>query len=244
MKLTKLATKFTSKARERYNKTFDQSQSSSSGKFSTLSNDDFDIEDRSSTGCSSILSQQGSNHILRRDSVSSTSADLDSETYSIERIREEELNSVNSGTNASSDTSRYRKAYRSFKTAMKRGTPQHSSGATLNGGMFASLNTRLGKSQQPVLLEDQSKYYEEDSFDFNNNLDILAAAGPTNGRSGSGVDGASGTPGGRKASIKNDLLLVNSSSLTGRPSALIPDLITFQSDYSYDDKKEHPFSFK
>jgi hypothetical protein len=210
MKLTKLATKFTSKARERYNKTFDQS--GSSGKFSTLSNADFDIDERMATGSSltSTLTYPNSNNILRRDS------NLEGETYSLERIRDEELNSVNSGNN-DTPTSRYKKAYRSFKTAMKRNQSQQSS--TLNASMFSSMNNRLSKNNQPLLFEDHSKYYDDAvSFDFNNNsLDTL------NGKSSNS-----------NKSAKNDLLLTNPGRST---LETIPDLIIFQNDYSYDDKK-------
>lgn len=116
------------------------------------------------------------------------------ETYSVERIKEGELTFINNSGGACASKSRYKKAYNSFKTALRR-----------NSGSSGHLNTNpfAFSRNEPLLFNDDFKYDQLKHYDSNNN----------------------------SKNNNNDLFLGKSTRQTP------PDLITFNNDYSYDDKK-------
>ena len=178
-KLTRLATKYTSKVR----------QKRCSGRGERFG--DVYLEDEL---------RGGSNHILRRENElpANDSAERKiSSTYSLERIRDEELNSVNSGgSNEMTSGNRAKKVYKSFKTAIKR-----------------NAMAKPTQQQQSLLDEDEDQF-NGFCYDQNGKFDLARNRfSKTN---------------------LNENLLINRSTNLER----MPNLITFKSDYSYEDNNK------
>jgi hypothetical protein len=175
-KLSKLALAFVNKAKNKYNKAIDQTTTTCTNlftNFNTLKNIDYPASENNSYYVSStelnnkddfdfIKSLQETN---RKDSKSSikmrndgTYNIDDAETYDLERIKDEELNSRFDTIDKNSN--KYKKVYRSFKTVINKrnSSASSSSSSSLGSSMSSSLNLNKNtntnissKNQLPII---------------------------------------------------------------------------------------------
>ena len=124
IKLVKLAAKFTTKAKSTYNKALDQTTSTCTSLFSSFT----PLEDKSASDSYYVA-----------NNFSSMKAEIGGggigeETYDLERIKMEEMSSRNS-LNPANTSSRCKKVYKSFKSAIRRNSSASNSSSTssMNG---------------------------------------------------------------------------------------------------------------
>ena len=154
MKLTKLAAKFSIKAKSTYNKALDQTTSTCTSLFSSFTPlDNYTNNNKYNSSDSYYVS-----------SNERKKSNVDEETtYDVERIKFEEMMSNN--VSNSSNTSRYKKIYKSFKSTMRRNSSTSNSSSSTSSMNNSSKLTTLSSTSPQYLLNSEHNLYSDDIVD-------------------------------------------------------------------------------
>lgn len=176
-KLSKLAIAFVNKAKNKCNKAIDQTTITCTNlftNFNTLKNIDYTPSTNNSYYVSSIENNKEDFDFIkslqdtnRKDSKSSikmrndgTLNIEDNETYDLERIRDEELNSRFDTINKNSN--KYKKVYRSFKTVINKRNSSASSSSSSSLGSSISSNLNISKNSNSNGITNHNKSNESE----------------------------------------------------------------------------------
>lgn len=180
IKLGKLAAKFSIKAKNKYNKAMDQTALTCTNLFTSFT-------PLTNSSDSYYVKNDSNNNTIKKYDTLSSSKELSlidqfqnyeqEDTYDLEKIKAEEMNSNNSTTN----NSRYKKVYRSFKSAIRRNssasntsTASSSNGSTPNGyalsNSSSNSSSKLNRYSSSCLPQNDLNVFENDySYDKSNN---------------------------------------------------------------------------
>jgi hypothetical protein len=156
MKLTKLAAKFSTKAKSTYNKALDQTTSTCTSLFSSFTPLDNYTNNKYNSSDSYYVSNE-----RKKSNVD----DCNEETYDVERIKFEEMMS----NVPNSNTSRYKKIYKSFKSTMRRNSSASNSSSSTSSMNNSSKLTTSSTSPQYLLNTEHNLFSDVADNKFTSN---------------------------------------------------------------------------